>query len=321
MKKMPLSWFLFRSFFKHSSPILSLFDKRLIRKYARFPRKNIPVFIIGAPRTGSTLLYEFITNYFDVLYINNFINLIYENLNVGFHLNHLFIANKPHNYFKSLHGKTFQGGFNAPHEGGAFWYRWIPKGVDHISEKDAEELDFQDIRDNIFAVINRFNSPFLFKNMNAGMRLSLIHKVCQESKFIYITRDPVYVTQSIIKVREQIFNDKNIWWSIKPPNYKELISLPYIEQIVKQVYFIEKQISFDLKKYFSESDVLNINYNELADTHELFDKIHRFIPNIKGKKHDALETFKLNNSQTVDDETYKKIQETVLNVYGKNDKG
>ena len=54
-----------------SSPIIRKFENRYIKKYSNKPLKHQPVFIIGAPRTGSTILYQTLTNELDILYINN----------------------------------------------------------------------------------------------------------------------------------------------------------------------------------------------------------------------------------------------------------
>ena len=60
---------------KAIGPFLSLFSKIFLAKNYN---KNIklsddlaPIFIIGAPRTGSTILYQGLTNQADVLYIDN----------------------------------------------------------------------------------------------------------------------------------------------------------------------------------------------------------------------------------------------------------
>ena len=49
-------------------------EKYLINKHIQEEIKYPPVFIIGAPRTGSTILYEYITNYLDIAYINSILS-------------------------------------------------------------------------------------------------------------------------------------------------------------------------------------------------------------------------------------------------------
>ena len=88
--------------------------------------KAFPVFIIGAPRTGSTFLYQSITNSLDVAYIDNLVELFYDSFCAGFFISKALYGNKPHNNFVSYHGNTRRlGGLHAPSECGAFWYRWL----------------------------------------------------------------------------------------------------------------------------------------------------------------------------------------------------
>ena len=62
------------------SPLISLWEQKYFLKYRDFKPKYQPIFIIGAPRTGSTILYQTITNQLDVLYIDNMICALNKNL-------------------------------------------------------------------------------------------------------------------------------------------------------------------------------------------------------------------------------------------------
>ncbi|MEA1896642.1 MAG: hypothetical protein U9N53_03130, partial [Bacteroidota bacterium] len=76
-------WWYIRRPIKWLSPLISIFEKQKIRKYGTLPSQNSPVFIIGIPRSGTTILYQLVTQIFNVSYFNNFINLSRENLYFG----------------------------------------------------------------------------------------------------------------------------------------------------------------------------------------------------------------------------------------------
>lgn len=303
-------WIVLRWFFKYLSPLIRIFEKIFINKYTRINCENQPVFIIGAPRTGSTVLYEILTNYLDVSYINNLSYLARNNFFVGLLLSKFLFKDKPHNFFESIHGNTFSGGLNAPHECGQFWNQCIPVGIDYISEEMAGQFDCAYIKKTIIAISNRFGKPVLFKNLNAGMRIALITKLFPQSKFIFIKRDPVYTAQSILLGRKKVFENPSEWWSVKPPNYKELSKLPYIEQIVKQTYFIEKQIVLDLKKYSCPENVLTINYENLNNTSQVISKVERFIKNTNHKfsTKENFVSIKVRNTQKINDDEFNSIK-------------
>ena len=71
-------------FFSLISPLIKIWEKKYFNLYGNQKLKHQPIFIIGAPRTGSTIFYQTLTNQLNVLYINNFICLLNKNLFFGF---------------------------------------------------------------------------------------------------------------------------------------------------------------------------------------------------------------------------------------------
>lgn len=241
------------------NPFINIWEKSMLNRYGGKDPEHSPIFIIGAPRTGSTVLYQTITNNFDVSYIDNLACMFHRNLFFGMWLSNKLFRNKPHNCFKSIHGNTWKtGGFHAPSECGQFWYRWLPKERHFIDYDEITDFVVRKIRKNIFAIINYFDKPFIFKNMNVGQRLRLIHEIDPDSKLIWVKRDPIGTCLSILKVKNDLYHDINKWWSIKPKSYKDIKDLKPFKQVVLQVYNIEKQINKDLKLF---------NYNNVSIVH------------------------------------------------------
>jgi hypothetical protein len=240
-----------------------IIERPLKKKFAEKRLKKQPVFIIGAPRTGSTIFYQILTNQFNVLYFDNLVSLFNKIPFIGFILSNLVFKNCAHNCFKSHHGDTRKYGWHAPSECGAFWYRWLPKDRHFVDYSDINKLMVKQIRNEINAIINYFNKPVIFKNLNAGQRLRLIKKCFPDAKFIYIKRDPLYVAQSILKAKRKIGIKDNEFWSIMPPNVADLKKINGYEQIVKQIYFLQKQIEEDLQ-LFPEENILILDYKYLG---------------------------------------------------------
>lgn len=249
------------------SPIIKKWESKYIIKYASQPLKHQPVFIIGAPRTGSTILYQTLTNQLDVLYVDNLVCKFYKNFFFGFWLSDKLFKQKAHNCFKSNHGDTSSCGPHAPSECGGFWYRWLTVDRHFIDYDDITEEMIEQIRDEITAVINCFDKPLVFKNLNAGQRLRLLQKCFPDAKFIFLKRDPLFTAQSILKAKRKVGISDDIFWSVMPSNVKELEKLNSYEQIIKQIYFLEKQIIED-RKLFDEKNILMVNYKELGEVFE-----------------------------------------------------
>ena len=222
-----------------------------------------PVFIIGAPRTGSTILYQALTNAYNVAYIDNTACAWHQNLRFGMWLSHKKYGNTPHNNFNADHGNTSEFGGHAPSECGGFWYRWLPKDRHFVDHQDITAKMLKGIRAEVLGVSAFHNKPILFKNLNAGQRLRLIKQAFPDAKIIFIRRDPRFVIRSILKARRKAGVREGDWWSIMPPNVGELKSLPEHKMCAAQVYFLEKQIEEDLALFPSEN-VKEIHLSELS---------------------------------------------------------
>jgi len=252
--------FLITKIFTYIAPIIRFFEKKKVQKYAKKTLKHQPIFIIGAPRTGSTILYQTLTNQTDVLYIDNLVGKFYRNLFFGFWLSNKLFKQKAHNCFSSNHGST--KGLHSPSECGDFWYRWLPKDRHFIDDNDITDKMVKEIREEISAVINRYDKPLVFKNLNAGQRLRLIVKCFPNAKLIFVKRDPFFTVQSILQAKRKNKIPENQFWGIMPQNVKELKRLDWCPQIVGQVYFLEKQIIQDLS-LFSDVSTITVNYTDI----------------------------------------------------------
>lgn len=249
------------NFYKFFLPIIRKYEKKKFKKYNRGSIQNQPIFIIGAPRSGSTVLYQMITNTYDVTYINNLTCALNKNILFGLWLSKIFFKNRPHNCFRSDFGDS--KGLHSPSECGNFWYRWLPTHKHFIDHYEIKKSWIKNIDKEVTKVLNYFNKPFLFKNLSIGQRLRLIIKIFPKTQFIFVRRNPLFTAQSIILAKRKLKIPDNHFWSIMPRNVKSLKKLPWPEQIVKQIFFLEKQIANDLK-FFPRENIFQVNFDELT---------------------------------------------------------
>lgn len=249
------------------SPFINIFEKRALSKYNKVPLKHHPIFIVGAPRTGSTILYQILTNRMDALYIDNFVCRFFQNLFFGFWLKNIIYKQKAHNNFFSKYGNTTEGGPIAPSECGNFWYRWLPKDHHFIDYHEITDKMVDEIRKEITAIINYYDRPLIIKNLNAGQRLRLIVKCFPSAKLIFMKRDPLFTSQSILLAKRKLGKADNEFWSVKPNNFQSLLNLKGVEQVVHQIYYIEKQIHVD-SNLFGKDNLLEVSYRELYTNQE-----------------------------------------------------
>lgn len=300
------------SFLKYSSPMIQKIEQAKIQYYASRPPYEQPVFIVGAPRTGSTILYQLISNNLNVLYINNLVDLFYRNIFFGFWLSQKFLGQEPHNCFVSNLGDTKSCGLRGPSECGDFWYRWLQRDRHFIDTDDFTKKTVEEMRESIFSVINKYKKPFLFKNLNAGQRMRLISKIAPNAKFIFMKREPLFTAQSIFRSKQRIGLKPDDWWSIKPENHKQLSLLNPYEQIVRQIYFLEKQIVLDSSLY-PEENFMTVHYKDLCNDYtKVLDSVHSFIGNDIGYRENLGEPdIHRSERRTIDDIHLERFQKEI----------
>ncbi len=265
------------------SKVLAGHEAALIKKYANVSHSFEPVFIVGAPRTGSTILYQALTNSYDFLYIDNVVDYLYRNVLLGFWLSDFLYKGRAHNNFKSSLGNTRKYGLRAPSESGRFWYRWFPRENHFLDFGDVDNASLEQIQDNLSSVMSRFSAPLLFKNLNMGQRLRPLSQIFPNAKIIFCKRSPYFVVQSLINAREKLGIGSGEWWSVKPSCFEALLALPEDEMLVKQVYELEKQIYKDLSLFHPEN-VKIVDYEGLqARKGALLDEISAWVGGLSNR--------------------------------------
>lgn len=299
---------------KGLSPLLTPLERQLMGKYSggSDPKDDElqPVFIIGAPRSGSTALYQALTECLDLLYIDNLAALFYRNIYWGMWLSRTVFRRRNHGCFLSQQGSTVHCGLHAPAECGDFWYRWLPRQPHYIPKGYVADRSLQEMSRNIFGIIRRFRLPLLFKNLNAGQRLGMISQIAPNAKFIFIRRDPLYTAQSILDVKRKLGLDERSWWSIMPQNHDRLLSLDGPDMAVAQVYYLERRIMED-RRLFSPEQWMDVRYEDFcADVSAAVYNVRNFIsPGILMKKDPGDLAITLRQEQTVDDELFQRLRE------------
>ncbi len=218
---------------------------------ARFLHREIqlqypPVFIVGVPRSGTTLLYQLMMSAFKFAYIPNVANTWYE---CPIRATRWALRwCKPYvSSFSSTHG--YEQGCLAPSEAGNIWNRWFPyekrEGFNYTPAGWLSASAQQQIYRFVAHIESLFDAPFMTKNVKMSVRIAALREMFPEALFIHISRDPLDAALSLLVVRRK--NNKE-WWSVLPKEYAQLESLPELEQVCKQVYFTEKNILNDVSE-------------------------------------------------------------------------
>lgn len=307
--------FILRRVLKYSASFIHKHETALISKYRQVPNDRPVIFILGAPRTGSTILYQLITSFFEVTYLDNLVNLGRETPFVSYLLSRKIFGNKGHRTFSSQYGRS--NGLHEPSEAGILWRKFMPKNFEYISDRDIDHNQLRFFSDFITAVNNKANTSLIVKNLYFTQRLRFLKASGLNLRFIFIKRDPVYTAQSIFLGRKQNMKDINCWWSVSPSNYEKLKDLDVFKQIAAQVYYLEKDTEQDLK-LFSRENILTLWYEDLVNyPYKVIDYLKAFIGvDLRDDRDlDILSELKNQNKQKVDDDTFNRIVSEVDKLY------
>jgi hypothetical protein len=221
--------------------LLAPLEERAISLF-REPRLPI-VFIVGVPRSGSTLLSQVLARMGVFSYISNFVARFWMAPYVGMLIEDALgiRATGRSLSFDSAFGVT--EGWVSPHEFGYFWSRWFHYGETHkLSAEDLAAIDDSTLRKELAALESVHDRPLLFKNTCCGLQAGFLATVLDKSIFVLCYRHPLYNMQSLLLARAEVVGDKRCWWSLRPKEYPELVSLSPYEQVAAQVYYTLKEI-------------------------------------------------------------------------------
>jgi omega-hydroxy-beta-dihydromenaquinone-9 sulfotransferase len=152
-----------------------------------------PILIIGAPGSGTTLLYQTLCSHRDLAYINH--NMLRAGLRkhgklVGDQRKALYIL---HNIIHRDPASTL------PHEADAFWMTYFRDYYNYMAENDYTEEMAAYFRKKILQVQNLWGRPrFVNKNLQNSFRVRLLNLIFPDAKFIHIIRDGRAVAFSLL---------------------------------------------------------------------------------------------------------------------------
>lgn len=221
-----------------------------------------PLFVVGVPRSGTTLLYQLVTQQLQVGYFIEIANYLYGMPNGLMRLLRL-VSGRPRPQFESKYGRT--RGFLSPAESGNFWFRWFPRDGDqgHYVDPDAVDMgEFATLRENIRSMTLISGRPLVFKCVYLDMVIGVLARLLPDARFVLVKRDLLYVCQSLLIGREKRSNPW-AWWSVKPPRYRELLSLPLWQQVTEQAFHTDRILRRDLARYAGER-CFEIEYEHLC---------------------------------------------------------
>lgn len=260
--------------------------------FSRIPI-NKPIFIVGLPRSGTSMLYNLLCAHEKAGYITNSINACPESICTIEWLRKKFNFNASGERFLA---DSINTDFGSPSEPALLWGKWIGRDVDSLyweekrlpsfSKEKIEEI-VTDIKRILFTFggLENNDKRFICKYPVMQTELRMVQDLFPDAHFIHIVRDSRPAANSLLKLyhltNNQIKKIKHPWvtYIVPYPRVKSLQS--YIDQfgaddirttahVWKDSIELVHQTAPDLKHYIEVryEDILS---NPKGELKRLFD--------------------------------------------------
>ena len=204
-----------------------------------------PLLITGLPRTGTTLVYQYVVHRWHVAYFTQGVGTRpYDPCRTTWRE---IRAHGPYRSdFRSRFGRS--EGVVAPREAGAFWLRFFD--IDARQGRDAiDERARTTLRRTVHALETIFDgAPFVNKNVKHVLRIDALESVFPDVHWLVVERDRVDVALSILRARIATAGDARAWFSVRPDDYDAIVDLDPVEQIARQVEGVARRLGEDLAR-------------------------------------------------------------------------
>ncbi len=210
--------------------------------------EDLPLYyIVGLPRSGTTLCSQLISSFWDIGYINNLIARFWLRPGVGITLSQNLLGPTPPAFLlESREGRT--EGPAGPHEFAFFWEHWF--GFDktrthNLTPAELARVDKTGFRQALHEILSAFRKPVVFKNMFIIFLAGYLKELHPRSFFFLIERPFEDVCRSMLHARERVHGSQGTWFALRPAAWPFEAQNP-CEEVVLQCLYIEQELKASL---------------------------------------------------------------------------
>lgn len=224
-----------------------------------------PVFIVGSPRSGTTVVRQVVSSSIASSYFTNTTNNLFRKFSLPLPVlsailtNTIFRTTIQITEKKSNYGIT--PGRGAPCEGEFIWSHWFQTRHGAV---EVHELPAKQQREIYLAVANTeriYGKPFINKTTVLSLRIGALAEIFPKAVFIRINRDLIDIAQSLLIARKTKYED---WLGAKPKECEQIPEDDLVKQVCTQVRFTEKKIS-EAEVVVGKERFWNISYKGFCD--------------------------------------------------------
>jgi hypothetical protein len=217
-----------------------------------------PIFIVGPPRSGTTLLLQIILEAFFVSSISNRQSQLYgfPSLRRGAERNRVGVESR----FTSNFGVS--AGALGPSEAGNWYRRFFQETAS--GQEFATTRSSREFRRSLQMLTRRAGRPLILKNVFNSLRIDLISREFPDARWLWMCRNFDDNVRSILYARKAQGSIED-WFSLQPPGLSCRDLQTPVAQARAQVGEIHKHVFRGLRRARVRSDhVVRVRYEDLC---------------------------------------------------------
>ena len=212
-----------------------------LRPSDRGPIRMPLIAICGAPRTGSTLIYQLLSQAFNVSFISNLQNVLFRTPLLG----QVLAARLGGSYvsdYRSAGG--FVAGVNGPAEAMHFWRYWCDHQLTDSPPKPHPRRMAR-LQRVLNAMYRRTQRPLLSGYLPHSFYTTQLGELFPSFLFVRTDRDMLDAAYSALKrwratAHESLSDDLGYFYGTRPPEV--LGEMTHHEYVARQQYFVARQM-------------------------------------------------------------------------------
>lgn len=243
----------------------------LFRRNHKFP----PIFVVGCPRAGTTIISQYLLANYKFSYFSNIDRQHAKHpiLSALWHRSARKFQPRFRNQYGHIKGK------HAPGDGWQIFHRWFS----YYYNPNKTQPSIHQLKTTIAYYEMIYNWPFFVKNNANSLRILELATLFPDAFIIFIHRSIYENVNSILNgKKENNIPDEKIWAAGPDKILSSDIPAHPIANAVYQYLFVNKFIRLSIKK-FSLKKVLNIDFSTFKGNPDQF--LNKFTSSYHGPLH------------------------------------
>lgn len=241
------------------SPFGRIFERKLVASYNQpsWP----PIFIVGCPRSGTTVVYQSLIQSFRVSYFSNLMAIFFDFPATIAGFSSRLGGFTPPPSFNSVLGST--KGWRSPNQGNRIWCRWFHREGGRTVVPEWTNKTRQEIAGTIATIESTSGLPFINKWPALSTLIPRLVETFPTAVFICVRRDPLQTAQSILKARLDSTGDPNKPISRDSSCHSNFKHENYIDHVCSRVFGYNRDIDTSQQALGSER-FFDVSYEEFC---------------------------------------------------------